>query len=165
MIQTKFQRIIVSVVVVALAGCESYSPTKRDIGALGGAALGAGLGAIVGSEVGDAGPGVAIGAAAGALVGGLVGHTQDEQDVQAGEHEEILQRQQQEIERQQREIEDLRRQQYQDSRLESYRGAGSSDSNTSVKYDSWGSRQQDSGAIQERGLDDSFATEPSRDRY
>ncbi|MGX1305445.1 osmotically inducible lipoprotein OsmB [Amorphus suaedae] len=61
---------IIAVLAVSLAGCNSYSTRDR---ALGGAALGAGtgaaVGAIAGGSTGAALGGAAIGAGAGALAG------------------------------------------------------------------------------------------------
>jgi outer membrane protein OmpA-like peptidoglycan-associated protein len=56
-------------------GCDRFSWTSRETGALAGTALGAGLGAVVGNQVGNSGAGVAIGSAFGALSGALVGES------------------------------------------------------------------------------------------
>ena len=48
-------------------------PTKRETGALGGAALGAGVGAIIGHATGNTAAGAAIGGALGGVGGAVVG--------------------------------------------------------------------------------------------
>jgi outer membrane protein OmpA-like peptidoglycan-associated protein len=55
-----------------LAACAG-PPTKRETGALGGAALGAGAGALIGHATGNTAAGAAIGGALGGLGGAVVG--------------------------------------------------------------------------------------------
>jgi outer membrane protein OmpA-like peptidoglycan-associated protein len=55
-----------------LAACAG-SPTKRETGALGGAALGAGVGALIGHATGNTAAGAAIGGALGGVGGAVVG--------------------------------------------------------------------------------------------
>ncbi len=63
----------------AVAACALYvvacagPPTKRETGALGGAALGAGVGALIGHATGNTAAGAAIGGALGGVGGAVVG--------------------------------------------------------------------------------------------
>ena len=62
-----------AVCVLGLAACSSGGPTKRETGALGGAALGAGVGALIGHATGNTAAGAAIGGALGGVGGAVVG--------------------------------------------------------------------------------------------
>lgn len=73
--------IVLAVVTVALAGCETMgtaAQSKTTQGAVLGGLLGAGTGAIVGNQTGDTGAGTAIGAGLGALGGAVVGNALEE---------------------------------------------------------------------------------------
>jgi outer membrane protein OmpA-like peptidoglycan-associated protein len=56
-----------------LLGACAGPPTKRETGALGGAALGAGVGALIGHATGNTAAGAAIGGALGGVGGAVVG--------------------------------------------------------------------------------------------
>jgi outer membrane protein OmpA-like peptidoglycan-associated protein len=84
-----------------MASC-SGPPSKREVGALGGAALGAGAGAIIGHATGNTAAGAAIGGALGGLGGAVVGD-----QIQAGDQK--LDARQQEIEKNRALIEELKR--------------------------------------------------------
>lgn len=58
---------------MSVSGCAAGGPTKRETGALGGAALGALAGAVIGHQTGNAGAGAAIGGALGGLGGAVAG--------------------------------------------------------------------------------------------
>jgi len=62
-----------------LASCAG-PPTKRETGALGGAALGAGVGALVGHATGNTAAGAAIGGALGGVGGAVVGDQLEARD-------------------------------------------------------------------------------------
>lgn len=96
---------------LALTGLLACSQplTKRETGALGGAALGAGAGAIIGSQKGHAGAGAAIGGALGGLAGAALGDRAQQQEAQQAATQEQLKRQQQEIARNQELINELKR--------------------------------------------------------
>lgn len=72
--------VLILLVSVALAGCQS--PYYADRGAGLGALAGAGAGAIIGNQTGDAGTGAVIGAGLGALTGAAVGSGMDEMAAQ-----------------------------------------------------------------------------------
>lgn len=65
----KIALIVISVALLALAGCQGVR--GRDVGTI----AGAGTGALVGSSLAKGSTGKAVGAVGGAVVGGLVGHT------------------------------------------------------------------------------------------
>jgi outer membrane protein OmpA-like peptidoglycan-associated protein len=94
--------------VVALAGCQNYSPGATEYGTLGGAAAGAGLGAIIGNQTGHAGGGVAIGSAIGALGGAIVGSQIERQDDAISERQRRIDEHEQMIRENERLIEELR---------------------------------------------------------
>jgi outer membrane protein OmpA-like peptidoglycan-associated protein len=71
---------ILAIASLLLVGCASGGPTKRETGALGGAALGALTGAIIGHQTGNKAAGAAIGGALGGLGGAVVGD-----QIQAGD--------------------------------------------------------------------------------
>ena len=83
------------------ASC-SGPPSKRELGALGGAALGAGTGAIIGHATGNTAAGAAIGGALGGLGGAVVGD-----QIQAGDQK--LDAREQEIAKNRALIEELKR--------------------------------------------------------
>jgi len=64
--------LLCALVAVGAAACAG-PPTKREVGALGGAALGAAAGAIIGHQTGHAAEGAAIGGALGGVSGAVVG--------------------------------------------------------------------------------------------
>src|SRR5207245_11528960 len=70
---------VLAVSALWLISC-SGPPSKRETGALGGAALGAGAGALIGHATGNTAAGAAIGGALGGLGGAVVG-----EQIQAGE--------------------------------------------------------------------------------
>ena len=80
----------------------SGPPSKRELGALGGAALGAGTGAIIGHATGNTAAGAAIGGALGGLGGAVVGD-----QIQAGDQK--LDAREQEIAKNRALIEELKR--------------------------------------------------------
>lgn len=84
------------------AGCAAGGPTKRETGALGGAALGALAGAVIGHQTGNAGAGAAIGGALGGLGGAVVGD-----QIEAGDQR--LDAQDQELAKNRALIEELKR--------------------------------------------------------
>jgi outer membrane protein OmpA-like peptidoglycan-associated protein len=100
--------VVVVVLSLALAGCESGRVKSREKGALGGAALGAGLGAIVGNQTGNSGAGIAIGSAMGAIAGAIVGNEMDTQDAAREETDRKLDDQDRVIAENRRLIQDLR---------------------------------------------------------
>ena len=85
-----------------LAGCASGGLSKRETGALGGAALGAGTGALIGRATGNTAAGAAIGGVLGGLGGAVVGD-----QIQAGDQK--LDARDQEIARNRELIEELKR--------------------------------------------------------
>ena len=87
--------------VLVLAAC-SGPPTKRETGALGGAALGAGAGALIGHATGNTAAGAAIGGVLGGLGGAVVGD-----QLQAGDQK--LDARDKEIARNRELIEELKR--------------------------------------------------------
>ena len=91
-----------SLIAVFLSACAAGGPTKRETGALGGAALGALAGAVIGHQTGHAGAGAAIGGALGGVGGAVVGDR-----IQAGD--ERLDAQEQELARNRALIEELKR--------------------------------------------------------
>ena len=84
-----------------LASCAG-PPTKRETGALGGAALGAGVGALVGHATGNTAAGAAIGGALGGVGGAVVGDQLEARDQKLGARD-------QEIARNRELIEELKR--------------------------------------------------------
>jgi outer membrane protein OmpA-like peptidoglycan-associated protein len=80
----------------------SGPPSKRETGALGGAALGAGAGALIGHATGNTAAGAAIGGALGGLGGAVVGD-----QIQAGDQK--LDAREQEIAKNRALIEELKR--------------------------------------------------------
>ncbi len=88
-------------VALVMVSC-SGPPSKREAGALGGAALGAGAGAIIGHATGNTAAGAAIGGALGGLGGAVVGD-----QIQAGDQK--LDARQQEIAKNRALIEELKR--------------------------------------------------------
>ena len=77
--------VLVGILAIALAGCESMgtaAQSKPLQGSLLGSALGAGAGAIIGNQTRHAGAGTAIGAGLGALGGLLVGNAMAEREWQ-----------------------------------------------------------------------------------
>ncbi|HSD09733.1 MAG TPA: OmpA family protein [Candidatus Binatia bacterium] len=80
----------------------SGPPSKREVGALGGAALGAGAGALIGHATGNTAAGAAIGGALGGVGGAVVGD-----QIQAGDQK--LDAREQEIARNRALIEELKR--------------------------------------------------------
>lgn len=97
-------RVALASVVSALltASCASGSLSKRETGALGGAALGAGAGALIGHATGNTAAGAAIGGALGGLGGAVVGD-----QIQAGDQK--LEARDQEIARNRALIEELKK--------------------------------------------------------
>jgi outer membrane protein OmpA-like peptidoglycan-associated protein len=92
-----------ALIVCALLGVSCAGPpSKRETGALGGAALGAGAGALIGHATGNTAAGAAIGGALGGLAGGVVGD-----QIQAGDQK--LDAREQEIARNRALIEELKR--------------------------------------------------------
>lgn len=87
-----------ALVVVSCSG----PPTKRETGALGGAALGAGVGALIGHATGNTAAGAALGGALGGLGGAVVGD-----QIQAGDQR--LDAREREIARNRELIEELKR--------------------------------------------------------
>lgn len=85
-----------------VCSCASGGPSKREVGALGGAGLGAAAGAIIGSATGHAAEGAAIGGALGGLGGAVVGDQLQAED-------QRLDAQQQELARNRELIEELKR--------------------------------------------------------
>lgn len=83
---------------VALAGCALWltacagPPTKRETGALGGAALGAGVGALIGHATGNTAAGAAIGGALGGVGGAVVGDQLEATDQKLDEREREIAR-------------------------------------------------------------------------
>jgi len=81
--KTVAKRLIVTTLLLSLAGCEAYQGAPRTVKGAGiGAAAGAGTGAAIGAIVGGgkgAGEGAAIGAVVGLLGGGLIGNYMDRQ--------------------------------------------------------------------------------------
>src|SRR5437764_880629 len=77
-------------------------PTKRETGALGGAALGAGVGALIGHATGNTAAGAAIGGALGGVGGAVVGDQLEARDQKLGARD-------QEIARNRELIEELKR--------------------------------------------------------
>jgi len=77
------KRLIVTTLLLSLAGCEAYQGAPRTVKGAGiGAAAGAGTGAAIGAIVGGgkgAGEGAAIGAVVGLIGGGLIGNYMDSQ--------------------------------------------------------------------------------------
>jgi len=93
---------IFAVGALCLGGCASGGLSKRETGALGGAALGAGAGAIIGHATGNTAAGAAIGGALGGLGGAVVGD-----QIQAGDQR--LDAREQELARNRELIEELKR--------------------------------------------------------
>lgn len=93
---------ILAIASMLLVGCAAGGPTKRETGALGGAALGALTGAIIGHQTGNAGAGAAIGGALGGVGGAVVGD-----QIQAGDQR--LDAQESELARNRELIEELKR--------------------------------------------------------
>jgi outer membrane protein OmpA-like peptidoglycan-associated protein len=91
-----------------LASCASGGPTKREAGALGGAALGAGAGAIIGHATGNTAAGAAIGGALGGLSGAVVGDQLEAQDQRLDSRERELARNRELIEELKRKNLDVR---------------------------------------------------------
>jgi outer membrane protein OmpA-like peptidoglycan-associated protein len=85
-----------------IISCSSGAPSKREVGALGGAALGAGAGALIGHATGNTAAGAAIGGALGGLGGAVVGD-----QIQAGDQK--LDAREQEIAKNRALIEELKR--------------------------------------------------------
>ena len=67
-------------------------PTKRETGALGGAALGAGAGALIGHATGNTAAGAAIGGALGGLGGAVVGDQLEARDQKLNARDQELAR-------------------------------------------------------------------------
>jgi outer membrane protein OmpA-like peptidoglycan-associated protein len=93
---------IFALVALLFSACAAGGPTKRETGALGGAALGALAGAVIGHQTGHAGAGAAIGGALGGVGGAVVGD-----QIQSGDQR--LDAQEQELARNRALIEELKR--------------------------------------------------------
>jgi len=72
--------IVLSIIVLAGAGCATKTETGGAVGAGAGAAVGAGLGQAVGHTTGSTLLGAAIGAAVGGLTGAAIGNYMDKQE-------------------------------------------------------------------------------------
>jgi len=72
-----FRHLLVLLLIVALAGCSSWSRTEK--GAVAGAVGGAAAGAAIGHAAGNTAVGAIIGAAVGGAAGTYIGHYMDEQ--------------------------------------------------------------------------------------
>ncbi|MEA2625773.1 MAG: hypothetical protein QOD06_1818 [Candidatus Binatota bacterium] len=91
-----------------LSAC-SGPPSKRETGALGGAALGALAGAVIGHQTGNAAAGAAIGGALGGVGGAVAGDQIQAGDQRLDEREKTLRQQQEELARNRALIEELKR--------------------------------------------------------
>ena len=91
-----------------LTSC-SGPPSKRETGALGGAALGALAGAIIGNQTGNPAAGAAIGGALGGLGGAAVGDQIQARDQALEGEQQQLERQKEELARNRELIEELKR--------------------------------------------------------
>ncbi len=98
----------VALMVFLLSSCAAGGPTKREAGALGGAALGAGAGAIIGHATGNTAAGAAIGGALGGLTGAVVGDQFEAQDQKLDAREREIARNRQLIEELKRKDLDVR---------------------------------------------------------
>jgi outer membrane protein OmpA-like peptidoglycan-associated protein len=68
---------LITVALVQLSGCASWS--RKQKGAAVGAAAGAGVGAVIGNQTGSTARGAIIGAVVGGTVGAIIGHQMDQQ--------------------------------------------------------------------------------------
>src|SRR5436853_2670226 len=91
-----------------VAGCASGPLTKREEGALGGAALGAGAGALIGHATGNTAAGAAIGGALGGLGGAVVGDQLEARDQKLNARDQELARNRELIEELKRKNLDVR---------------------------------------------------------
>ncbi len=102
MVQAKLAAVAAGVISIVLVSCAAGPPTKREVGALGGAGLGAAAGAIIGSATGHAAEGAAIGGALGGVGGAVVGDQLEAED-------QRLESQDRELARNRELIEELKR--------------------------------------------------------
>jgi phage tail tape-measure protein len=101
---------LVTIALLATAGCSGGSLTTREKGAGIGALGGAAVGGIIGAAVGRPGTGAAIGGALGLGTGALVGDQLQGQENTQTEQQRQIDANQAELDRQRRELERLKKQ-------------------------------------------------------
>jgi uncharacterized membrane protein YebE (DUF533 family) len=100
--------VVLSMMLLAVVGCEGEPLSTREKGTFVGTGLGAATGAIVGAAVGHPLAGAALGGVLGGGTGYLAGNALQNEEHHQRQIDDELAEQQREIERQRREIEELK---------------------------------------------------------